>query len=255
MPGTLSLQAEFAGALLSMARPVPAAVKGAAQGRAERRFAVHRNTIAAGLIEALQARFPVVQRLVGDDFFRAMARAFVALEPPSSPLLFLYGESFPAFIARYTPEAPLPYLGDVARLEYARGLAYHAADREPLAASSFAVLDQGRLSDFTVTLHPSVFVVTSASPAFSIWLANQAETASPLRHRGAEAALVSRPCLDVETRRLQPGTDAFLSALKDGSTIGAAIIAGNEASASFSAAEALATLIGANIAIGLGDSA
>ena len=135
MPGTLNFQAEFAGALLSTVRPVPAAVKGAAQGRVERRFAVHRNTVAASLIEALQARFPVVQRLVGEDFFRAMARAFVALEPPSSPLLFLYGESFAAFIARFTPAAPLPYLADVARLEYARGLAYHAADREPLAAS------------------------------------------------------------------------------------------------------------------------
>ena len=87
---------------MSTVRPVPAAFKGAAQGRAERRFAVHRNTVAASLIEALQARFPVVQRLVGEDFFRAMARAFVALEPPSSPLLFLYGESFAAFIARFS---------------------------------------------------------------------------------------------------------------------------------------------------------
>ena len=105
-----------------------------------------------------------------------------------------------------------------------------------------------------MTLHPSVFVVTSIFPVLSIWLANQAETGSPLRHRGAESALVARPYLDVETRRLQPGTDTFLAALKTGSTIGAAAIAGAEASANFSAAEALATLIGANIAIDLGDS-
>ena len=66
---------------------------------------------------------------------------------------------------------------------------------------------------------------------------------------------MSRPYFDVETRRLQPGTDAFLLALKSGSTLGAAVAAGAEASTEFSAAEALATLIGANIAVGLGDSA
>ena len=255
MPSTVNVQAEFAGALLSTARPVPVGINGAAHGRAERRFAVYRNTVAAGLIEALQGRFPVVERLVGADFFRAMARAYVALEPPSSPLLFRYGDGFPDFIARFTPAAPLPYLADVARLEYARGVAYHAADRDPLPPASFAALDKGRLADFTVTLHPSVVIVTSAFPILSIWLANQTETVTPLRRRAAESALVSRPYFDVETRRLQPGTDAFLSALKVGATIGAAVEAGAEASTDFSAAEALATLLGANIAIALGDSA
>ena len=187
MPGTIDVQAEFAGALLSLSRRPPASVIGAAQGRAERRFAVYRNTVAAGLIEALRARFPVVERLVGEDFFRAMARAYVA------------------------------------RLEYAGGLAYHAADRNPLPPAAFAALDKGRLAYFTVTLHPSVVIVASAFPILSIWLANQAETVAPLRHRGAESALVSRPYFDVETRRLQPGTNAFLSALKAGSTIGAAV--------------------------------
>jgi putative DNA-binding protein len=254
MPG-LDVQAEFAGALLSNSRSVPLCLKGAVQGRAERRFAVYRNTVAASLIEILQARFPVVERLVGEDFFRAMAHAYVALEPPSSPLLFLYGEGFAAFIARFTPAAPLPYLADVARLEYARGLAYHAADQAPLPAPAFAALDKGRLADFTVRLHPSVHIVTSDFPVVSIWLANQAETVSPLRHRGAEAALVSRPFCDVETRRLQPGTDAFLSALKVGASIGTAVDAGEKASANFSAAEALATMIGANIAVALGEGA
>ena len=247
----LDAQAEFAGALLSNSRPVPLCLKGAAQARAERRFAVYRNTVSVSLIEALRARFPVVERLVGEDFFRPMALAYVALEPPASPLLLRYGEGFPAFIARFTPAAPLPYLADVARLEYARGLAYHAADQAPLPAPSFAALDQGRLADFTVRLHPSVHIVTSDFPVLSIWLANQTETGSPLRHRGPEAALVSRPFFDVEVRRLQPGTDAFLSALKAGATIGAAVDAGEQASANFSSAEAVATLVGANIAVAL----
>jgi hypothetical protein len=251
MLGGVDAQTEFAAALRSKANGVPSCLKGAAQGRAERRFAVYRNTVAAGLIEALAARFPVVERLVGEDFFLAMAQAYVTQEPPRSPLLFRYGGSFADFIAGFGPAAPLPYLRDMARLEYAQGLAYHAADREPLPPASFAALDRGRLADFRVELHPSVFIVGSSYPVMSIWLANQAETVVPLRHRGAETALVSRPFLDVETRRLQPGTDAFLSALQARASIGEAVAAGEAASPSFSAAEALATLIGANIAVAL----
>ena len=252
MSSPMDVQAELAGALLSTTTPVPVCLRGAARGRAERRFAVYRNTVAASLIEALAARFPVVQRLVGEDFFRAMARAYVAEEPPRSPLLFHYGKSFPDFIDGFASAAPLPYLADVARLEFARGLAYHAADAEPLAAAAFAALDSGRLAEFKVRLHPSVFIVSSAYPIISIWTANQAETVSPLRHRGREAALIARPFLEVTTRRLAPGTDGFLMALKAGSTSGEAVEAGHKASRNFSAAEALATLVGANIAIGLG---
>jgi hypothetical protein len=247
MLGGVDMQTEFAAALRSQANGVPCCLKGAAQGRAERRFAVYRNTVAAGLIEALAGRFPVVERLVGEDFFRAMAHAYVTQEPPRSPLLFQYGGSFADFIAGFAPAAPLPYLRDMARLEYAQGLAYHAADREPLPPASFAALDRGRLADFRVELH------RPSHPVISIWLANQAETVTPLRHRGAEAALVSRPFLDVETRRLQPGTDAFLSALQASARISEAVRAGDAASPSFSAAEALATLIGANIAVALDD--
>ena len=135
----------------------------------------YRNTVAASLIDALPRAFPSSSAWSAMTSSGPWRAPIVALEPPSSPLLFLYGEGFAAFIARFAPAAPLPYLADVARLEYFRGLAYHAADREPLRPASFAALDKGRLADFNVTLHPSVFVVTSIFPVLSIWLANQAE--------------------------------------------------------------------------------
>ncbi len=251
MPSLIDAQADFADALLSTAKPVPGCVKGALRGQAERRFAVYRNTVVASLIEALAARFPVVKRLVGDEFFRAMAHDYVAQDPPRSPLLFQYGEGFAAFIESFAPAAPLPYLADVARLEYLRGRAYHAADAKPLEAGAFAALDGGRLAEFRVRLHPSVFILSSAYPVISIWAANQAATVTPFSPRGKEAALIARPFIEVETRRLAPGTDVFLACLKSGSTLGEAVEAGAAASAAFSPAEALATLIGANIAIGL----
>ena len=110
----LDVQDEFADALLSAATPVPSSSKGAAIRRADRRFAVYRNNVAVSLVEALGARFPVVKRLVGDEFFSAMAHTFVLREPPLSPLLIYYGETFPAFIGAFDAAKPLPYLADVA---------------------------------------------------------------------------------------------------------------------------------------------
>ena len=78
-------------------------------------------------------RYPVTRRLVGDDFFRAMARAFVAAQKPRSPVLIHYGADFPAFVEAFEPAREIPYLTDVARLENAWVEAYHAAEAPALA--------------------------------------------------------------------------------------------------------------------------
>ncbi len=253
MQNLLDMQDEFAEALLSATTPVPSCLKGSGIRRADRRFAVYRNNVAASLIEALGARFPVVKRLVGDAFFSAMAHAFVLREPPFSPLLIHYGETFAAFIAEFDEAKPLPYLADVARLEYARGRAYHAADAEPLPRAAFASLPAGRVGAVRVTLHPSVGIVASAYPVLSIWEVNQATAVKPVSHWGPEAALVARPFLEVETRRIGAGTDIFLAALQVGSTIAEAVEMATAAASDFNASDGLAVLIGAHLAVGIDD--
>lgn len=254
MQTLLDVQDEFADALLSAATPVPSSLKGASVRRADRRFAVYRNNVAVSLIEALGARFPVVKRLVGDEFFRAMAHAFVVREPPFSPLLIHYGETFPAFIEAFDAAKPLPYLADVARLEYARGRAYHAADVDSLPRAAFASLPAGHIGEARVSLHPSVSIVASSFPVLSIWEVNQDQAVRAVPHWGAEAAVVARPFLEVETRRLLPGSDAFLLALQSGSTIAEAVERATATSSDFSASDGLAMLIGAHLAVGLSDA-
>ena len=251
MQNLLDMQDEFASALLSATTPVPSCLKGSGIRRADRRFAVYRNNVAASLIEALGARFPVVKRLVGDEFFSAMAHEFVLREPPFSPLLIHYGETFAAFIAEFEAASPLPYLADVARLEYARGRAYHAADAEPLPRAAFASLPAGSIAAARVMLHPSVGIVASSFPVLSIWEVNQAKAVKPVPHWGPEAALVARPFLEVETRRIGAGTDTFLAALHVGSTVAEAVEMATAAASDFNASDGLAVLIGAHLAVSL----
>ncbi|HSK38185.1 MAG TPA: DNA-binding domain-containing protein, partial [Arenibaculum sp.] len=183
-------QAAFAAALTDPSRPVPPGITTARGGPAAPRFAVYRNNVAVGLAAALAARFPVVARLVGEDFFRAMARAYVERHKPASPLLFEYGDEFPGFVAAFGPASVLPYLPDVARLEAAWSRAYHAADARPLDLGDLAAMAPDDLSAVRLAPHPSAAVVRSGHPVGAIWQAHRREPVEAVRDWRHESVLV-----------------------------------------------------------------
>ena len=215
MPSHPDLVAEFAGGLASGA--LPPGVTARDPGEAARRFAIHRNNIAHSLGEALAARFPAIRRLVGDAFFAALARAFALAHPPASPVLLGWGGEMPAFLERFPPVASLPYLADVARVETARGEAFHAADRDPLPpeALAAAAADPGAAR---LALHPSVRIVALRHAGATIWAANQPGRAPDgIDVLRPEIALVLRDrAFDVPVRVIGAGDAAFLAALAAG---------------------------------------
>jgi hypothetical protein len=213
---------------------------------------VYRNDVITGLIRALGQRFPVIGRLVGDEFFRAMAHAYVTTHPPVSPIVMFYGETFPDFIDGFAPANAVPYLGDVARIEVARGRAYHAADATPMEPAAFAGILSEELSDLEVRLHPSVSVIESRHPIVSIWKVNSDPgRVTPIAPWASETALVARPFMEVEVRRLPFGTAAFLSSLVTGGTMAEAVEAGAAAAPEFNLVESLALLITSHIVTGI----
>jgi hypothetical protein len=219
-----SRQEEFSRALLDPEAAVPAGVVDPRGRAAPKRLAVYRNNVTVSLRDALAAAFPVVRRIVGEEFFNAMAVDFVRANPPSSPLLMFYGERFPAFLESFPPVGHLAYLPDVARLEQLRREAYHAADAEPLPDDFLASIDPQDMAAARLKLHPAVCLLGSAHPVVSIYEWNTADTAAdraPLPEQG-EDVLVSRPALAVEMRRLPPGGLSFLSALQQGVSLGSA---------------------------------
>lgn len=255
MPDLARIQTSFAKALLDISEPVPPAVHGHARRRADRRFAVYRNNVAAGLVGALATRFPVVQRLVGEEFFAAMAREYTAASPPRSPIMLYYGDTFPDFIEAFAPAAPVPYLAAVARIELARGLAYHAADAIPLGRQAFTAIPAGSLATLSVMLHPSVSIVSSDYPVYSIWKVNQpGAPIVPISPWKGEAALIVRPVHSVEVVKIGRGEAAFVRALAARSNIAEAADAGLAACTGFDMARALALLIQSGLVVSLGDA-
>ena len=188
----------------------------------DRRVAVYRNNVAASLVGVLRAHFPVIERVVGTEFFEAAAVAFVRDAPPVSPVLAEYGEGFASFLAGFAPAADLPYLPDVARLEWARTVAYNAADGAPVGIERLAA--ESDLGAVRLRLHPAAQVVASPWPIVSIWQTNAHDAEVRRVRAGGEIALVTRPALDVRIERLPAGGHSFFDAVRRGRPLGEAAV-------------------------------
>jgi hypothetical protein len=251
MPRFSETQSLFASAVRDAKAPVPGTVTSHSAPRPLRRFNVYRNNFYVSLIDMLAGRYPVVQRLVGEEFFRAMAKAFIEEQPPRSALILSYGGGFADFLSSFPPVADVPYLPDIARLEWARHMAYHAADATPLGVKDFAAIPAEKVAALTLSLHPSLSVVASAFPIVAIWETNTAdEQVRPINTAaGGEDALVLRPHMSVEVRRLPPGAALFIGGLSKGHTLGEAFEATLAAEPAFDLAVNLAGLLSAGAII------
>lgn len=230
---------------------LPPGVTATNPAEAARRFAVYRNNVAVSLAQALARRFPVIQRLVGKDFFAALARAYLAADPPRSPVLAEWGQGFAAFLAGFAPLADWPFMPDVARIEWARGRAFHAADALPLDPAVLANADPGRLR---LRLHPSVIVLRLDHPAVSIWTRNQPQAQPLPLPAGPEIALILRqPSFAVPVEAITPGDAALIGALLDGATLSDAAQAGLDADPGHDPQPRLVRLMRAGALVGTGD--
>lgn len=236
----------FATALLNPDLPPPSGLCAWNDSDPAIRFAVYRNNVIVSLIDALADSFPVTQMLVGESFFRAMAREFAYQHPPRSPVLANYGADFPEFVGSFPPAASLPYLADVARLEYAYIQAYHAADAEALPASQFA--QASALAEsfprLRMRLIPSAVLLRSAYAMASLWAAHQAIEITRLPDPNQpEAVLIVRPNLEVKVLLIDTGTHAFIHALQNDAPLGEAATLAVETQADFDLTQALTLLI------------
>lgn len=236
----------FAKALLA---PDPAAVSGltpeiAALAR-QPGFAVYRNTLMKGCIDALQANYPSVARLVGDEWFRVAAAIFVREHLPAQPTLLYYGEAFAEFLARFEPAAELPYLPGVARLDRCWTESHAAEDESALTPDALAGLAPEALA--ATVLHPHAAARWrwfADQPIFTIWQRNRdaPDDEREIDWRG-EGALLVRPRGVVQWAQLDAAGCVFLEACAAGRPLSLAAAAALAAQPDADLARLMKTLL------------
>jgi len=238
LPSLRELQARFASALLAL------------DSDSAERVAIYRNTVFLNYRNALGATYRVVEQLVGAPFFNGAVDAYVRACPSTGGDLNVYGDRFGDFLASYPHAKELPYLPDVARLEWAVDEASRAADHEGTAEAILAAL--GRIPAERITaqrfvLDPSCRFVVSEYPVLRIWHVHQPAFDGDMDVKfdtGTEHLLVRREADAVVIERLAAGDFAFLRALNTGGDLAAALEAATAADPLFDLGTALRRVIG-----------
>lgn len=210
---------------------------------------VYRNNYRGNLHDTLAGAYPVIEQLVGKDFFRMLARQYIGQHLSRGGNLHGYGAEMASFVAAFEPARELAYLSDVAKLEWACHCAYFAED--------IAVLDIGRLAqvppehyaELILHTHPSCHLLRSRYPVAAIWHAHQPGADSDFHidlASGACNPLVIRKEDVVLVSELSVADAAWLRGIQAGIPLGTATISTQEHYPDFDVQAALLKLVARN---------
>lgn len=218
--GLRALQESFARAVLGgEARSLASRLDPGGE-EAARRIAIYERAVTASLVGALRGAHPVVVRLVGDAFFHEAGIRYARSSPPASGDLNRFGQGFAVFLERYEPAAGMPWLADVARLEWACHEASMAGEGERVDLAALAYVPPESQGALRFSLHPSVRVVRSAWPILAIWEANQTGRDGTLdRDEGMDCVLAWREAGVVRAAVLEPREADFVETIAAGACL------------------------------------
>ncbi len=217
-------QKPFTKSVLHAGAEVPSMLSAVGQNFQDERFNIYRNNIFAGLVQAIADGYPVIRRLVGDDFFRAMALEYARNSLPTSPVMMTYGASFAEFLESFEPVASLPYLPDVARLEWLYSECFHEKDSAPVTMEQVLEEAGGDIDSLVLRYHPALRLLGSRFAVLSLWNAHREDIADDQVEMpdidAGEEILLTRPGIGVELRWLETGGLGFVRSLQQGETLG-----------------------------------
>lgn len=236
------LQRRFGTSLVGGEADIPVRPNGLS---ADRRLQVYCHNMRSNLTEALSAVYPVTRRLVGEEFFTAVAWDYIQAHPSRTGNIQDYGGAFPRFLAGYGPASSLPYLSDVAALEWRHLESALAPPHRPLDVNALAQVPEERQTGLHFRLQPAARILCSPHPVLSIW--EYCQSAAPESDldidRPGECVLIARPGLDVCMRRLTPGEYSFLHHLGRGETLELACLKALETEPDFDVARRFTALV------------
>jgi hypothetical protein len=218
------------------------------------RVEIYRTNLREGFIKALAIAFPVIERLVGVDYFRRLAREFLGAHPSRAGNLHHAGAPFPAFLRERFAETEYAYLADVAALERAHEDALIAADATAISSDALRDIDAAHYENLRFELHPACGLVQSAYPIVHIWRANQAEASGEETidlSEGGDNVLVLRTPECVEFHRLPAGEFAALATLARGEPLGTALDRAQASDTEFDLGAALRRFLMLKIFVGV----
>lgn len=213
---------------------------------------IYRNNYLGNLQGTLAATYPVIEQIVGKEFFRMMMHKFIEIYPSHSGNLHFYGAELGDFVRSFEPARGLAYLADVARLEWVWHRAYFAPDSDAFDVARLASVSAEQYEHLHLLIQPACQVIRSRYPVATIWHAHQPGMSDEFHidlDSGAENALVSRNDDVVQVNVLSVADADWLERIQAGMPLGDATAATLEQHASFDLQSTLLKLVEQSIVI------
>lgn len=149
------------------------------------RLSIYRHAFRARLSAALRENYPVLHRVLGDEAFDEVALGFIAAHPSHHPSIRWFGNALPGHLQTLADagELPHPALPDLARMEWALGTAFDAADAAPLSVEQLLAVAPEAWPELRFSAHPSLRLIALDWAIEPLWRAlsdnPEAKTAAP----------------------------------------------------------------------------
>ncbi len=191
----------------------------------ERGMDVYRNNRRVVLKSMLSSVYRIVAQIVGDDFFQALIHRYVHTQPSLSGNLHRYGDKLPTLLRTMPEAAGLPYLADVAALEWAWHSTYYAPDNADFDMARLVAVAPEAFARLGFVLAPALQLLRSDYPLYAIWQRHQPECEVEQVDLGSGGQCVAlwRPLGQVQIRPLSQGEFQLLLALQQGASLEQAV--------------------------------
>lgn len=209
-----------------------------------RNISVYHHHVGLSLMKAMENAYPLIRKLLGDDFFHMTAQEYIRQYPSRSGNLYDYGNYFSDFLAEYQPVHDLIYLSEVAEFEWASHVIYLAAEHAPFDAAALAQYTQEQYENLYFRLHPAAWLHKFHFPMLEIIDLCHSEQQERIDLHGSGVnLLVIRRDLDISLHALSQEDFLFLQALNENETLSQALQAAHTVCADYPLAEKLPAFI------------
>jgi len=173
------VQDDFQNFLLRADAAVEAHVVGTERVPVATRLGIYGDAYRARLVEALQANFPALTRLLGEAEFDTLGTAYVRAHDSPFFSIRYYGNALAEFLANDPEYAAAPVLSELARWEWAMTEVFDAADAAPIDPDALAGVSPEGWADLCFDWHPSVRRLELSWNAPQIWRAVTSDAEPP----------------------------------------------------------------------------
>lgn len=183
-------------------------------------MAVYQHNVISNLTNALFETYPLIAKLVGEDFFRMAAKEYIARYPSCSGNLHDYGEYFGDFLADYSPSKHLVYLNEIAQFEWACHLVFFSANPTPFNSQLLETIQSDQYDQLYFSLHPASRLMKCRYPIFRIIDLCKGEMDETIDlNEGGVCLLIIRRDLEISLMPLTTAEFIFLTAIQDNQSL------------------------------------